>query len=146
MSALSVFTDYLNRNKDDGANWYDLNPRQESPLISEDAATMLSQVGLVGSRSFLGKTEFMSFVGGEILLNRRLREKTFQSRGYLKAQGFIKRDEPLIKGGIVQTRKAEPIVNGEPRLRMGSPRKDVGGNQEFTNGQAADSAFPIKIV
>ena len=61
-------------------------------------------------------------------------------------QFIIEADQSLVEGGVVETVEADAVAHVESLSFVTAPRQDVGGDEEFADGQSGETAAVAVIV
>ena len=73
-------------------------------------------------------------------------ETRLDLRGKLEAELVIEGDQPVVESRVMESIEGDAVADVEALGFVTAPREDVGGDEEFADGQARDSAAVAVVV
>lgn len=112
--------------------------REDTPMFCKESGIRWDGV--------VEKIEKFPFVGFELGFHRLMGQECLETDGKNQPQIIIKTNQPLIKRRIVEPVEADAIADVEAFRFVAAPREDVGGDEEFADGQTGEGATVGVVV
>ena len=92
---------------------------------------------------FFRQPNRLPFKRDEVLFQRGMREEFAEAAAQNHVEVFVQRDQPAVKGRIVQSRETKPVTRVQTLGGELAPRLDVARHEQARDIDAADAATDI---
>lgn len=100
----------------------------------------------IGRNGVRGQMHLLARIVCERGFHRVLRQEILQAFGDQEPEFVVEGDQPLVECGVVEAVEGDAIADVEAFGLVAGPGQDVGGDEEFADGQAGEGAAVVVVV